>query len=164
MCAGYDASHRERAELRRLCPVCSLQRWHRVAPDSRFVSTLPSGKPFLRDAFNRELRRALRIALGDHPLADDIVRRLAAKSFRSGACIVLVTAGTADMAAWLPGTPSGCTLRNHWPQRCAADSATGRSHHRDSPPITAGDSTSHLVALLPATWSQPAPLHLHVQL
>jgi integrase len=99
MCAGYDASHRERAELRRLCPVCSLRRWHRVAPDSRFVSTLPSGKPFLRDAFNRELRRALRIALGDHPLADDIVRRLAAKSFRSGACTVLVTAGTADMVA-----------------------------------------------------------------
>lgn len=103
ICEGIDASADDRRRLRLLCPVCSLERWRLVAPRSRYVSTLPSGKWFYRDAFNKELRRALRLSLNsvmmDSNLVDEIVARLSAKSWRSGASTAVVTAGTAAFIA-----------------------------------------------------------------
>ena len=84
-----------------------------MAPSSsKFVMCKPNGNLWLRDAFNKELRRGLRQALfldGMPPdFIEQVIAKLASKSWRSGAATVIVTAGTAPMIAadFLgPGTP-----------------------------------------------------------
>ena len=101
ICTGIDAGSKERQALRRVCPTHALQRWRRVAPLSTFVFTRPGGQFFLRESFNRELRRGLRLALSylDEAALDTIIAQISAKSFRSGAATVIVTAGNADFVA-----------------------------------------------------------------
>lgn len=101
ICESADADADERRALCRVCPTHSLDRWRRVAPKTDYVFSLPDGKPFLRHAFNKELRRGLRLALSylDSDALETIVSQISAKSFRSGAATVIVTAGNADFIA-----------------------------------------------------------------
>ena len=74
-----------------------------MAPDAaEYICCNPdTGAPILRTAFNKELRRALNIALDFIPLADreKLVKQLSAKSFRSGAATAIVTGGNAGFIA-----------------------------------------------------------------
>ena len=75
-----------------------------MAPSSsKFVMCKPNGNLWLRDAFNKELRRGLRQALFHDGMPPDfieqVIAKLASKSWRSGAATVIVTAGTAPMIA-----------------------------------------------------------------
>ena len=103
ICEGADASEEEFADLTALCPVCSLERWRRQAPDSaKFVCCNPeSGEPILRAASNKELRRALELALDfiTQTEREQLIKQISAKSFRSGAATVIVTAGNAGFVA-----------------------------------------------------------------
>ena len=101
ICTDIDAGSKDRQALRRVCPTHALQRWRRVAPLSTFVFTRPGGQFFLRESFNRELRRGLRLALSylDEAALDTIIAQISAKSFRSGAATVIVTAGNAYFVA-----------------------------------------------------------------
>ena len=103
ICEGADVSDAEFADLTAICPVCSLERWRQVAPrDAKFICCNPStGHPILRSAFNKELRRALNLALDYIPASDraKIVKQLSSKSFRSGAATAIVTAGNAGFVA-----------------------------------------------------------------
>ena len=104
ICEGASGSKAERLVLHRLCPICSLERWRKVAPpSSKFVICKPNGSLWLRDAFNKELRRGLRQALFHDGMPPDfieqVIAKLASKSWRSGAATVIVTAGTAPMIA-----------------------------------------------------------------
>lgn len=102
ICQGADADAEARRALRLLCPTCSLEHWRRAAPaSSPYVCCLPDGRPFLRQAFNAEMRRGLRIALDylDEREREAIVKQLSLKSIRSGAATAVVTAGNAGLIA-----------------------------------------------------------------
>ena len=104
ICEGAPGTKAEHILLQRLCPICSLERWRKVAPAScDYVICKPNGSLWLRDAFNKELRRGLRQALfldGMPPdFIEQVIAKLASKSWRSGAATVIVTAGTAPMIA-----------------------------------------------------------------
>jgi len=102
ICQGVEASKEELQDLEALCPVCALERWRKVAPDSAYVCCNPdTGKPIKQGAFNKELRRGLNKALDYIPEADRnaIIKQLSAKSFRSGAATAIVTAGNAGFVA-----------------------------------------------------------------
>ena len=97
-----EGDEQERHDLKLLCPMCSLERWRRVAPDSPYVCCdCVTGKPFLRSRLTKELRRALDIALFYIDEADrkQIIGLIAPKSFRSGAATAIVTATNAGFVA-----------------------------------------------------------------
>jgi hypothetical protein len=108
ICESYDCSEAEFADLTALCPVCATERWRQafpcniVAQSLGFLCILPAtNKPFLRRAFNKELRRALDLALAYLPDVERalIVSQLAGKSWRSGAATQVVTEGNAGFVA-----------------------------------------------------------------
>ena len=102
ICEGVEASEDELQALTALCPVCALERWRLVSPDSTYVCCNPdTGKPIKQGTFNKELRRALNKALDYIPQVDReaIIKQLSAKSFRSGAATAIVTAGNAGFVA-----------------------------------------------------------------
>ena len=102
ICEGMEGDEQERHDLKLLCPMCSLERWRRVAPDSPYVCCdCVTGKPFLRSRLTKELRRALDIALFYIDEADrkKIISLIAPKSFRSGAATAIVTATNAGFIA-----------------------------------------------------------------
>jgi hypothetical protein len=107
ICHGAEgalgASAEELADLTALCPICSLERWRRCAPSNAvYVCCDPeTGVPVLRKSFNKELQRALDIALDFIPadVRQLIIKKISAKSFRSGAATAIVTAGNAGFVA-----------------------------------------------------------------
>jgi hypothetical protein len=102
ICEGADGDPDELRDLRLLCPVHSLERWRRVAPESPYVCCdCTTGAPITRTAFNKELRRALDVALSYIPAAEraEIIKCLSAKSWRSGAGTAIVTATNAGFVA-----------------------------------------------------------------
>ena len=109
ICQGYtDCTPEEHEELSRLCPTCSLFRWHAVYPAAKvkgshdFVFVDPaSGEPILRSRFNQILRDALAQAFSHLPPEEleQVLKMFSAKSWRSGAGTVLVTAGSSGLVA-----------------------------------------------------------------
>ena len=107
--AGYsDCTPEEHAELTRLCPTCSIFRWHQVYPAAKvrgkhdFVFVDPaSGLPILRSRFNQILRDALAQAFAHLPEEEleQVLKMFSAKSWRSGAGTVLVTEGSSGLVA-----------------------------------------------------------------
>lgn len=109
ICESYDCTEDEHADLTALCPVCATERWRRRFPwqdidekYSRFLCVRPDTKePFERSAFNKELRRALDLALAYLSATERalIIKQLSAKSWRSGAATQIVTGGNAGFVA-----------------------------------------------------------------
>ena len=104
ICQGYECSEAEQRDLHLLCPVCSLEAWRQVAPrhEQNYVFCHPETRqPMLRDALNKELRRALHVALDwlSEPEREAVIEQLSLKSVRSGAATEVVTAGNSGFVA-----------------------------------------------------------------